>query len=84
VDVLEEIEKGKEGYDRLFALSIPKLLVSEPQLALNLAFAFEGVSLPELLYSSCCVDEFLFSGKERVTVRTDIDMDVAHRGAGFR
>lgn len=51
---------------------------------MDLAFAFEAVSLSEFLYASRCVDEFLLPGKERVTVRTDIDMDVAHRGAGFR
>ena len=55
-----------------------------PRPALDLALTFETVSLSEFLYASCCVDEFLLPGKERVTVRTDIDMDVAHRGAGFR
>ena len=54
-----------------------------PSPALNLAFAFEGVSLPELLHASCCVNEFLFSSKERVTVGTDIDVDVADGGTGL-
>lgn len=54
-----------------------------PSPPLNSSFAFGGVSLSELLYASCCVDEFLFPGKERVTVGTDIDVDVADGGAGL-
>jgi hypothetical protein len=61
------------------------LLVSQfsPSPPLNSSLAFEAVSLSEFLYASCCVDEFLFSGKERVTVGTDIDVNVADRGTGL-
>lgn len=62
-----------------------RLLVSQIQpCQLNSTFAFEAVSLSELLYASCCVNEFLLAGKERVTVGTDIDVDVADGGAGLR
>ena len=85
MNLLKEIKKGKEGNDRLFALSVPKTLsISiQRQPSAELGFAFEAVSLSELLYPSCCVDEFLLSGKERVTVGTDIDMDVADGRTGL-
>lgn len=61
------------------------LLVSQfsPSPPLNSSLAFEAVSLSEFLYASCCVDEFLFSGEERVTVGTDIDVDVADGRTGL-
>ena len=82
----EKIEKGQREDDRLFALSAPETVKSlrfSPSPPLNSSFAFGGVSLSELLYASCCVDEFLFPGKERVTVGTDVDVDVADGGTGF-
>ena len=61
-------------------LSLSQFSPSPP---LNSSFAFGGVSFSELLYASCCVDEFLLPGKERVTVGTDIDVDVADGGTGL-
>ena len=61
------------------------LLVSQfsPSPPLNSSLAFEAVSLSEFLYASCCVDELLLSSKERVTVGTDIDVDISHGGPCF-
>ena len=86
MEFLEEIEKGKEDItDSLpFPTDFQYLRSSRSPPLGGLAFVLEAVSLSELLYASCCVDEFLLSGKERVTVGTDINMDVADCRSGFR
>ena len=83
--VSEKIKKGQREDDNSLPFPRRKLLVSQFSRSppLNSSFAFGGVSLSELLYASCCVDEFLFSSKERVTVGTDIDVDVADGGTGL-
>lgn len=43
-----------------------------------------AVFLLKLLYSTGTVDEFLFSGKERMALRTDLDSDLAFGGSGFK
>jgi len=47
------------------------------------ALVFDAVFLSELFYSAGGVDEFLFAGKERVAIRANFHMDIAHRGTGF-
>lgn len=45
--------------------------------------AFDAVFLSELFYSAGGVDEFLLAGKERMAIRANFHMDIAHRGTGF-
>ena len=41
---------------------------------------FFAVALVEAIDTSCGIDQFLFSGKERVTRRTDFDVQVTFLG----
>src|SRR4029077_18700361 len=47
------------------------------------ALAFDAVFPSELFYSAGGVDEFLLAGKERMAIRANFHMDIAHRGTGF-
>jgi hypothetical protein len=76
-------KKGKEGITLCPFRTELCYRKSSPNPQLDLVFVFEAVSFFKLLYASCCINEFLLSGKERVTVGTDIDVDIAHCGAGF-
>ena len=49
---------------------------------MNILQLVEVELLLELIYTSACINKFLFAGEERMAFRTDIDLDIILNGLG--